>query len=252
MGWGVWHLPESRLRILGDVEGKDVLELGCGAGRWSVALARRGARVVGLDLSPARLEQARRVMDLAGVEFPLLEASAEAVPLPSGSFDIVFCDWGAMTFADPYRTVPEVARLLRPGGLFAFSHASPIKALCQDRRTGRLTRRLRYDYFDLYRVPFLDGEEFQLPYGEWIRLFAANDLLVTDLFEPPPPRDDRTTYLTKEERAWARHWPNEVIWRVRKLPFEPPRPSRGRGTRPRRAVPSALRRRHSAGDGVRG
>ena len=66
----------------------------------------------------------------AGVDFPLVHGSAEAVPLPDASFDIVFCDHGAMTFADPYRTVPEAARLLRPGGLFAFSHHSPIETIC--------------------------------------------------------------------------------------------------------------------------
>jgi len=48
----------------------------------------------------------------AGVDFPLVHASGEAVPFPDASFDIVFCDYGAMTFADPYSTVPEAARLL--------------------------------------------------------------------------------------------------------------------------------------------
>ena len=65
-------------------------------------------------------------MEEAGVDFPLIEASAEDVPLPAASFDIVFCDWGAMTFCDPQRTVPEAARLLRSGGLFAFATGTPI------------------------------------------------------------------------------------------------------------------------------
>ncbi|TMC92230.1 MAG: class I SAM-dependent methyltransferase, partial [Chloroflexi bacterium] len=82
-----------------------MLELGCGAARWSIALAKLGARPVGLDLSSQQLQHARRLMQEAGVEFPLIEASAEEVPLPDTSFDIVFCDWGAMTFCDPYRTV---------------------------------------------------------------------------------------------------------------------------------------------------
>jgi ubiquinone/menaquinone biosynthesis C-methylase UbiE len=112
MAWGLWRIPEAELHVLGDVKGKDVLELGCGAARWSIALAQRGARPVGLDLSPRQLAHARRLMAAARVAFPLVEASAEAVPLPTASFDIVFCDWGAMTFCDPARTVPEAARLL--------------------------------------------------------------------------------------------------------------------------------------------
>lgn len=94
MTWGLWRIPEAELGVLGEVAGKDVLELGCGAARWSIALARRGARPVGLDLSPRQLAHARRLMREAGVAFPLVEASAEAVPLPDASFDLVFCDWG--------------------------------------------------------------------------------------------------------------------------------------------------------------
>ncbi|HEX8133087.1 MAG TPA: hypothetical protein VF880_06630 [Actinomycetes bacterium] len=44
MGWGTWFLPESELRVLGEVAGRDVLELGCGSAQWSIALARAGAR----------------------------------------------------------------------------------------------------------------------------------------------------------------------------------------------------------------
>lgn len=126
MAWGLWRIPEAELHVLGDVAGKDILELGCGAARWSIALAGRGARPTGIDLSTRQLQHARRLMEETGVSFPLIEASAEAVPLPDASFDIVFCDWGAMTFCDPQLTVPEVARLLRPRGLFAFSTATPI------------------------------------------------------------------------------------------------------------------------------
>ena len=48
--WGVWQIPESELRVLGDVAGADVLEYGCGAAQWSIALARQGARITGLDV----------------------------------------------------------------------------------------------------------------------------------------------------------------------------------------------------------
>ena len=57
--WGMWQLPESELRVLGDVAWLDVLELGCGAAQWSILLARAGARPEGLDNSPKQLEHAR-------------------------------------------------------------------------------------------------------------------------------------------------------------------------------------------------
>ena len=59
MAWGLWQLPESELNVLGEVAGRDVLELGCGAAEWSRALLAAGARPVGIDNSEKRLEWAR-------------------------------------------------------------------------------------------------------------------------------------------------------------------------------------------------
>jgi len=216
MAWGTGRAPESELRVLGDVAGKDVLELGCGAARWSIALAKRGAHAVGLDLSGRQLEHARRLVAGAGVDIRLVHASAEAVPLPAASFDIVFCDHGAMTFADPYQTVPEVARLLRPGGLFVFNHHSPIETICWALDAEKVGDRLALDYFSLHEID--DGEEvfFQLPYGEWIRLFRANGFVIEGLVEPRPGADTTSSYRDADELAWARRWPAESIWRLRR------------------------------------
>ena len=133
----------------------------------------------------------------AGVDFPLVHASAEAVPLPDASFDIVFCDHGAMSFADPYRTVPEVARLLRPGGLFAFSHHSPIETICWPLAPKRSASSWCSTTSGCTVID--DGEEivFQLPYGEWIRLFRANGLMVEDLVEPRPRRGATSSYRSR-------------------------------------------------------
>jgi SAM-dependent methyltransferase len=197
------------------VNGKDVLEFGCGAGQWSIALSGLGARTVGLDLSPRQLEHARRAMAEAGIDFPLIEASAEAVPLKGSSFDIVFCDHGAFNFADPRRLVPEAARLLRPGGLLAFSMPTPILDIFWNTDREEVDELPRNDYFELSRFEDDDGVNFQLPYGEWIRLFRANGLEVEDLIELRPDPDATTSYgLATLE--WARRLPAEHIWKVRK------------------------------------
>lgn len=216
MAWGVWQIPESELQVLGEVRGKDILELGCGAAQWSIALAKVGARPVALDLSERQLEHARAAMRAAGVEFPLVHASAEAVPLPDASFDIVFCDHGAMTFADPYRTVPEASRLLRPGGLFAFSRQSTIQSLVWAPDEDEAGDRLVYDYFGMHEFDYGDHVEFDLPYGDWIRLFGRNGFTVEDLIEPRPAPDARSSYRNEREREWSRRWPAESIWRLRK------------------------------------
>ena len=216
--WGMWQVPESKLRILGDVAGKDVLEFGCGAAQWSILLAQRGARAVGLDNSARQFEHARRLIAEAGVDVRLVHAAAEEVPLPDVSFDVVFCDHGAMTFGDPYRTVPEAARLLRPGGLFAFSHLTPLAMCCWVEETQTTDRRLVRPYFGMHRFEELPDEpvEFNLPHGEWIRLFRAHGLRVETLVEVRPPEGAESSYRTAEETEWARDWPMEEIWRCRK------------------------------------
>ena len=216
LAWGVWQMPESTLRVLGEVRGRDVLELGCGAAQWSIALAKAGARPVGLDLSEVQLTHAQQLMSSAGVDFPLVHASAEKVPLPAGSFDIVFSDYGATTFADPCLWVPEVARLLRPGGLLAFSGATPLVQMCYLDDSDHAGDVLLRDYFGMHALPYEGYVDFMLPYGEWVALFHANGFEIEDLLELRPAADACSTYRDDTDREWARRWPAEQIWRVRK------------------------------------
>ncbi len=209
--WGIWQLPERELQVLGEVAGLDVLELGCGAAQWSILLAAQGARCVGFDNSERQLEHARA----AGADFPLVHGAAESLPFPDESFDLVFCDHGALTFADPLVVVPEVARVLRAGGLFAFSITGSLAWICWDDELDQVVPALKMDYFGLHRHEDSDGSvSFQLPVGEWIRLFRGCGLVVEDLIEPQPPEDAVTTY--GYDLGWARRWPLEQIWKVRK------------------------------------
>ncbi|MGI8998593.1 MAG: class I SAM-dependent methyltransferase [Candidatus Limnocylindria bacterium] len=216
--WGVWQIPEHELNILGEVAGRDVLELGCGAAQWSIVLAGREAHPLGLDLSQRQLDHAARLMGAAGVDFPLILGSAEAVPLPDASLDIIFCDHGAMVFADPYVTVPETARLLRDGGLLAFSMHTPVAEACWPGGSDGPIERLANGYFGMHRVDLGDAAhaEFQLQYGEWIRLFTRNGFVVEDLVELRPAADATSTYYDEPARDWARRWPLEHIWKVRR------------------------------------
>lgn len=221
MAWGLWRVPESAAQHLGGVRGRSTLELGCGAARWSIALAKRGAWATGLDLSSAQLVKARSGIRRARVRVPLVRASAEAIPFAEGSFDIVFCDWGAMTFADPRRTVPECARVLRPGGVLVFATASPILHIAHDRAKDRQSRRLREDYFGMHRIERGDSVEFQLPYGKWVDLFVRHGFSIERLVETQAPPGKRTPYLSAADSTWATRWPMECIWRVRKSPTGP-------------------------------
>jgi SAM-dependent methyltransferase len=217
LAWGVWSIPEDELHVLGDVSGKDILELGCGAALWSVALTKRGARCVGLDNSERQLDYARKNLRDAGIEFPLLHATAESTPLPDQAFDIVFCDHGAMSFADPFRTVPETARLLRPGGLLAFSAETPLHFICWDPVTDSVGTTLKANYFEHRRARDGSSVNFSLPYGEWIALFRQSGFAIESLVELRPPEGATTSYTDYVSFDWAYSWPAEQIWRARRL-----------------------------------
>src|SRR2546421_11836211 len=62
MAWGMWRIPEEELHVLGEVAGKDIIELGCSEARWSIALAKCGARPVGIDFCSSKLQDARRLI----------------------------------------------------------------------------------------------------------------------------------------------------------------------------------------------
>lgn len=212
LAWGVWRIPESELQVLGDLEGRDVLELGCGAAQWTIALRQLGARAVGIDVAERQLAHARR----ASSRVPIVQGAAQALPFPDRCFDVVFCDHGGTTFAPPDATVAEASRVLKPDGLFAFCMATPMLDMCWDARTGRVSRRLARDYFSLATLDADESVTYQQPYGAWIRLFRQERFIIEDLVELRPSPKATTTYTEFVPHAWASMWPAEHIWKVRK------------------------------------
>jgi ubiquinone/menaquinone biosynthesis C-methylase UbiE len=215
--WGVFGQTESELNILGDVDGLDIVELGCGTAYFSAWLARRGARVVGVDPTPAQLDTARRMQRETGIEFPLVEAVGEEVPLPDASFDVVHSEYGASIWADPYKWIPEAARLARSGGRLIFLRNSTIQLLCMD--LDGITERLVRPQRALNRVEWPDTKEveFHLPHGEMLDLLHANGFELERLIELYAPEDAAThSYYVHVTAEWARQWPHEEIWAARK------------------------------------
>ena len=215
--WGIYDVPESELRALPDVADKDVVELGCGTAYFSAWLARRGARPVGVDVTPAQLDTARTMQAKHGLEFPLLLESAESVPLPDASFDLALSEYGASIWADPTKWVPEAARLLRPGGELVFLVNGRIQTLCfPDDDAEPVTTAFRQVYFREPRHVWPDGVNFFLGYGEWIRLLRANGFDVVDLIEVRAPEGAADNRHGLADPEWSRKWPVEEIWRARK------------------------------------
>ena len=218
LAWGVWQIPEAELQDAGRSAGQGhtrawVAGRRNGPSRWPRQARGRWA----LDLSEKQLEHARRLMQEAGVDFPLVHASAEAVPLPDRSFDIVFCDYGAMTFADPYVTVPEAARLLRPEGMLVFCGATPVIEMCYPEDGDNPQDRL------LYWTTSACGRCRTTTTSSSCCLTAPGYACSGPTGSPSKtwwscgPRPDAvSSYRDETDREWYRRWPGEQIWKVRR------------------------------------
>ena len=210
-------MPEQQLGVLGDVRGLDVAELGCGTAYFSAWLARRGARPTGVDVTPAQLESARRCQDRSGISFPLVEADAADVPLPSDSFDMVLSDCGASLWCDPARWVPEAARLLRPGGRLLFHTTTLLVTVCSPGTDGPARRELHRSQRQAYRLATPQGGiQFHPGHGDWIEILRGSGFAIDALHELFAPSDAPDhPYYTLASAEWARQWPAEEIWVAR-------------------------------------
>jgi len=217
--WGIYSVPEADVGMLPpSVDGLDIIELGCGTAYVSSWLARRGARPVGIDNSPAQLETARRLQAEFGVEFPLHLGNAEQTAFPDESFDLAISEYGASIWCDPYMWIPEAARILRPGGRLVFLVNGAILMLCApDAEDEPATDRLLRDYFGMHRFEWPDDPsvEFHLGYGDMIRLLRRCGFEVEDMIEVRP-REDATTSYPYAPVEWARRWPAEEVWKALK------------------------------------
>jgi SAM-dependent methyltransferase len=198
--WGPEGLDEASVRLLGDVAGKRVLEVGCGAGQCGRWLVRQGAWVAGIDLSFGQLRHSGLLDAKSGTALPVAQADAQWLPFVDGAFDLACSSYGALPFvADATMVLREVARVLRPGGRFVFSTAHPIRwSFLDDPGEGGLV--VVHPYFDRRAYVEQDGGgaatyvEHHRTLGDWIRCIVAADLRVVDLVEPEWPAGHDQTW----------------------------------------------------------
>ncbi|TXK42046.1 class I SAM-dependent methyltransferase [Nonomuraea sp. C10] len=215
--WCPEGVDEADARLLGEVSGRDVLEIGCGAAQCARWLVTRGARVAAFDLSRGQLLHSRRIDEETGVRVPAVQSDAESLPFAAESFDAACSAYGALPFvADPAAVLREVRRVLRPGGRFVFSVSHPIRWAFPDDPGPRGLTSDR-SYFD--RSPYEERDEHgALTYaehhrtmGDWVGLLAASGLAITGLLEPEWPEG--------HDRVWGgwsplrgRHLPGTAIF----------------------------------------
>jgi ubiquinone/menaquinone biosynthesis C-methylase UbiE len=217
--WGPNSFKESDVKALGSLRGKKVLEIGCGAAQFGIALARKGAKVTGIDLSREQLRHARRNIKAAGVVYRVEHGNAEDLRrFRSGTFDLVVSDFAA-GFLDLDKLLPEVRRVLKPAGRVVLSWASPVHECMTDEGEPPLHTLVR-SYFD--RTPFVDAGrdptwEFKRTYGDWVRAFGDAGLLLKDLIEPQTPKGGAHGWWPNYKWQRTNVVPGTCIWVAQKL-----------------------------------
>ena len=217
--WGIWQVPESELHLLPDVDGLDTIEVGCGTGYISAWLKRLGARPVGLDNSSKQLGTAKMLQGEFDLHFPLVHADGERSPFRDESFDLAISEYGAAIWCDPYRWIPEAARMLRPGGRLVFlGHSTLIMLTFPDDPDAPAGEQLLNPYFGMHRFMWGDDPsvEFTITHGEMIRLLHASGFEIEDLVEIQAPPDAVTPADKLTDAEWAQKWPSEEVWKARK------------------------------------
>jgi SAM-dependent methyltransferase len=191
--WCPEGLREADAHLLGDVQGARVLEVGCGAAACSRWLATQGAAVVATDLSAGMLRHARDGAARSGVEVPLVQSDATALPFPDGAFDIACTAFGAVPFvADSGRVMAEIHRVLRPGGRWTFSITHPMRWVFLD-DPGENGLLAVHSYFD--RRPYVEQDERGRPtyieqhrtIGDRVREIVGAGFVLRDIVEPEWP-----------------------------------------------------------------
>lgn len=202
--WCPEGLHEGDWHLLGDIEDKRVLEIGCGSAPCARWLAAHGAHPVGLDISRAMLERGVQAMEAGGPRVPLVQAGAEELPFADESFDLACSAFGGVPFvADSGQVMREVHRVLKPGGRWVFSVNHPMRWIFPD-DPGPDGLRAAIPYFD--RTPYVeldgDGEptyvEHHRTIGDRVREIVAAGLILKDIIEPDWPE-----WLDREWGQWS-------------------------------------------------
>lgn len=214
--WGPDIPDESELRLLGDVKGKRVLELGCGAAQSSIALARAGAIAIGVDASTAQLTHARRLCEAHDVKVELRHGDmADLAFLRADSIDAAFSSFAFQYVEDLNRVFRQVHRVMKVGAPLCFSLPHPgFSVLDED---SGVPPRLGHSYFDRGADRFTwEGIAFSGYHHTFADLYMGLircSFRVDLVLEPEPLAGAPRSWFWRDAMEWM---PRTLIIRARK------------------------------------
>ncbi len=220
VAWGIGGPYEDDVRLLGDVRGKRLLEVGCGGGQHSILLAKHGARCVGIDLSDDQVKYARRLAEREGVDAEFYQGDATDLSMfEAESFDAAHSAFALHYVDDVDRCYGEVFRVLRPGAAFVFSVDHPVFR-CFDDRSQQFVRPYWTPYTEWdWEFP---GVKVRMhanyrPVGDEIDALRRAGFVIERVIEPKP--EDRAAlerWLEPAEIARVQYLPVSVIFVARR------------------------------------
>jgi ubiquinone/menaquinone biosynthesis C-methylase UbiE len=207
---------EAELRLLGDLRGKKVLELGCGGAQCSIAFAKQGARAIGVDFSAAQLDFARQLCDQEDVRVELRQGDlADLAFLRADSIDLVFSAYAFGFVPDLNRVFRQVHRVLKVGAPLVFSLTHPAYDMIDDVAEPALL--VRRSYFDHSRMDFdwagLSFAAYHHTFSEIYMGLMRASYRVDVILEPEPSPGVPRGYAWRETYNFV---PRTLIVRARK------------------------------------
>lgn len=223
--YGPWMPDENELRLLGAVAGQRILELGCGGGQCSIAFARQGAIVTGLDLSDEQAAFARRLAAEAGVAATFLQGdAADLSRFPAASFDAVFSAYALQYVGAIAACLAEVSRVLTPAGQFVFSLDHPFRDVFWDEEEDMDSLAATRSYFrrGAQEWQFSGSREWMRSYhrtvGDWVDLLHTAGLRVQRILEPEAQlsREEEINWAESYDLAMVKLIPHTIIFQTQK------------------------------------
>lgn len=194
--YGPWAPLENELRLLGDVRGLHIFEVGCGGGQCCVAFAKQGAVATGVDVSDSQIAFARKLAACEQVDVAFAQGDiTDLLAYKSSVWDVVFSVYTLQYVVEIQQCLDECARLLKPGGRLVFSLDHPFRDCFHDDEEDAIAIFPVRSYYDNGPMHWTFGgsgvamQSYHRSIAQWIEMSTAAGLRLTRLLEPEPPTE---------------------------------------------------------------
>lgn len=211
--YGPYAPNENKLRLLGNIRGKKILEIGCGGGQCSIAFAKQGAKCTGLDLSKEQLKHAEKLAKKNKVFVKFIKHDIQTLKgFKSNIYDIAFSAFALQYVPDLTKCFKEVSRVLKKGGLFVFSFGHPFYLSISPK-----TFKVEKSYNKTGKIEEMeiwsDGSkhkfvEYKRKIGEIFDSLLKAGFSIERIIEP---FDKKTEGAWKTEEAWKEVYPKKLV-----------------------------------------